>query len=152
MVSCLGLVTASAFLLVVVITGRFEQALVVLMRAGLVFWILFQRPLWSGELVALTTQSSAQVAFRIGQPVAVLGAFLLLAYQVLTVGLIMHDRQRFEQPSLAAAIVLAQCGVAVVLIVPTLWQAMAYNWIALPVAVLTGYSIFRERRGGAAAS
>jgi len=120
------------------------------MRASLVFWVLFQRPLWSGELFALTAQPGTHLVFQVGQPVAVLGGLLLLTCQVVPVGLIVYDRRRFEQPGLVAAIVLAQGGVAGVLMVPALWEVMAFNWIALPVAVLTGYSIFQERRGMAA--
>lgn len=151
LVGFLTLGTASAFLLVVVITGRFDQGLVVLMRASLVFWVLFQQPLWNGDLVVLSAQTGASLALRTGQPVIVLGGLILLIYQGLTIGLIVHDRRRFKQPSLAAALVLAQCGTALVVTVPALWEAMAFNWLALPVVVLAGYGILRERCGMAPA-
>lgn len=145
-ISTYALMAVMAFFLIIALAGMLGQTLGVLTRAGLVLWLLFQIPVWQGDLYAVLTgtdQGVVVVQPNLDSAGTVFVLVVMLFYQMLTIGLAYRYWQRIRQKWLAAGLVLFQVG-QVLTILPFVEQRFLMIWLAAPVAVLIGYGLIKD--------
>jgi len=139
-----GLATVIAFTLIVTVAEKTQGPLDVMVRTGVTFWLLFQLPLWQGELIATDAPGLLGIALRPVGLAAVYASTILFIYQGLSVWLAHRYRERIRQPGLILAVVIFQVGNACMTVVPALRELGIGTWLAGPVAALLGYNLIRQ--------
>jgi hypothetical protein len=147
-VDLFALTTIAAFLLVAVAADLMRDALVVVVRAGFVFWIVYQWPMWRGTLVHLVESDSFRLHLHLNEPAMRYGFALLLAYQLLAILFANRYRQRFRQPCLANGLIMLQVGHLLVMTMPFLREWWVPTWLAVPFALVVGYGILERAAAG----
>jgi len=147
-----ALTTLTAFILAVAIGNVLREAYNVLIRAGLVLWVLFQGPLWQYELLSGPLEAGLSgIEINLESPMAFYAFMIILTYQGLTLWLVFRSRHHSRYKWLLWGLVVLQGGHILALIIPVLRVLGAATWVSAPAALLFGYSLFRERTAPAPA-
>lgn len=142
------LMTMTACFLVIILAGVLGQGLDVAVRTGLVLWLLFQIPIWQGDLFTIGTGTDLGVlTIHLNLELAGTGFVLgvMLFFQVLTVGLAYHYRRRIHQEWLVAGLVLFQIGQVLTILLIDQYRFLTI-WLAAPMAVLIGCGLIQAGR------
>ncbi len=133
-----ALCVLSAFSLVVTSAGMMKQALLVVARAGVVIFILFQWPLWTGRFFNADSVMMEEYASS-----GVVAAVTLLTYIVMTLVAVWVYRKQIGQPAILFAIVLFLVGQTASLLNPTLREIGVASLVSVVSSAILGYRLAR---------
>jgi putative methionine-R-sulfoxide reductase with GAF domain len=128
----------SAFSLVITAAGMMKQAPLVLARAGVVIFILFQWPLWNGQFFSTGPLPTGTYSLT-----GIVGALTMLCYIGLTFLAAWFYRKRIGQPAILLAIVLFLAGQTLSLLQPSLREIGFSSLISVVSSIILGYRLAR---------
>lgn len=140
-VDAFALCSLTAFALVITAAGLMKQAFQVIARAGVVYFVLMQWPLWTGQLFTSLRQTGDVLAGY--TQAGLVSAAVNLVY--VGMGLIMAwlYRRRIGQSALLISITLLLVGQALTLLIAPLRVISFPSLLASIVSSILGYSLVR---------
>ncbi len=135
------------FLLIVVAANLKRDALEIVVRAGFVFWVVYQWPLWRGVLSHGRSTGDSGLLLQLQASAFRYGVALLLAYQLLSVLLAYRYLDRFQSRWIGYGLILLQLGHMIVMVLPALRGYGVPAWFAAPAVVMITYALIGQEEG-----
>ncbi len=135
-----SLTTLTAFALIITAAGMMKQALQVISRAGIVYLVLMQWPLWNEQL--FQSPSTAMNAMTAYAQAGLVGAAVNLAYVLLGLAAVWAYRRRVE-PALLISISVLFVGQGLTLLLSSLRVILFPSLLTSIVGSILGYSMVR---------